>query len=81
MIQFGAVHKRFPDGTTAVRALATGPPVPLMDEPFGGAVDPVVRTRLQDELPRRQKDPHVKQHGLAGRSVRTVGGPPYQQGG
>jgi osmoprotectant transport system ATP-binding protein len=31
------------------RALAADPPILLMDEPFG-AVDPVVRTRLQSEL-------------------------------
>jgi osmoprotectant transport system ATP-binding protein len=31
------------------RALAVDPPVMLMDEPFAG-VDPVVRSRLQDEL-------------------------------
>src|SRR5439155_23428789 len=31
------------------RALGVDPPVMLMDEPFG-AVDPIVRSRLQDEL-------------------------------
>ena len=37
------------------RALAADPPVLLMDEPFG-AVDPVVRARLQDEFARIARD-------------------------
>ena len=39
------------------RALAADPPVLLMDEPFG-AVDPIVRSRLQDELLNLQERLH-----------------------
>jgi osmoprotectant transport system ATP-binding protein len=39
------------------RALAADPPVLLMDEPFG-AVDPIVRTRLQDQLLDLQRELH-----------------------
>ena len=37
------------------RALAANPPVMLMDEPFG-AIDPIVRARLQDEFLRLQQE-------------------------
>jgi osmoprotectant transport system ATP-binding protein len=37
------------------RALAADPPLMLMDEPFG-AIDPIVRTRIQDEFLRLQRE-------------------------
>ena len=37
------------------RALATDPPIMLMDEPFG-AVDPIVRSNLQNEFLRLQRE-------------------------
>jgi osmoprotectant transport system ATP-binding protein len=37
------------------RALAANPPLMLMDEPFG-AIDPIIRSRLQDEFLRLQQE-------------------------